>query len=166
LSLGVPIGAAPFRLCLYIVLLAAMILTVAPLTALIKRALAPWTRARIASQRAYFALLRARPATERRLKRMSETAAYITRTWSLLRMRRRNDDMERILGQVGGRPSRARKTVLRSNGITTRITPSIRKRCASATPTPADRRAIRAPNGPDLFHPIDCLRAARRSPIS
>jgi 3-oxoacyl-[acyl-carrier-protein] synthase-3 len=31
-----------------------------------------------------------------------------------------NDDMERILGQVGERPSRARRTVLRSNGIETR----------------------------------------------
>jgi 3-oxoacyl-[acyl-carrier-protein] synthase-3 len=31
-----------------------------------------------------------------------------------------NDDMERILGQLGERPSRARRTVLRSNGIETR----------------------------------------------
>ena len=31
-----------------------------------------------------------------------------------------NDDMERILGQVGGRPSRARQIVLRSNGILSR----------------------------------------------
>jgi 3-oxoacyl-[acyl-carrier-protein] synthase III len=31
-----------------------------------------------------------------------------------------NDDMERILGQAGPRPSRARRTVLRSNGIQTR----------------------------------------------
>lgn len=31
-----------------------------------------------------------------------------------------NDDMEKILGQVGARPSRARRTVLRSNGITSR----------------------------------------------
>lgn len=31
-----------------------------------------------------------------------------------------NDDMERILGQVGSRPSRARRTVLRSNGIRSR----------------------------------------------
>jgi 3-oxoacyl-[acyl-carrier-protein] synthase-3 len=31
-----------------------------------------------------------------------------------------NDDMERILGQVGDRPSRARRRVLRSNGIETR----------------------------------------------
>ncbi len=31
-----------------------------------------------------------------------------------------NEDMERILGQVGERPSRARRTVLRSNGIRSR----------------------------------------------
>ncbi|HTF90840.1 MAG TPA: beta-ketoacyl-ACP synthase III [Planctomycetota bacterium] len=31
-----------------------------------------------------------------------------------------NDDMEQILGQVGERPSRARRTVLRSNGIQSR----------------------------------------------
>lgn len=31
-----------------------------------------------------------------------------------------NDDMEAVLGQVGDRPSRARRTVLRSNGIQTR----------------------------------------------
>lgn len=31
-----------------------------------------------------------------------------------------NNDMEAILGQAGGRPSRARKIILRSNGITTR----------------------------------------------
>ena len=31
-----------------------------------------------------------------------------------------NDDMESLLGQVGERPSRARRTVLRSNGIETR----------------------------------------------
>jgi 3-oxoacyl-[acyl-carrier-protein] synthase-3 len=31
-----------------------------------------------------------------------------------------NDDMERILGQAGERPSRARRTILRSNGIKTR----------------------------------------------
>lgn len=31
-----------------------------------------------------------------------------------------NDDMERILGQAGGRPSRARRVILRGNGIHTR----------------------------------------------
>jgi hypothetical protein len=56
LALGPP-GSAGRRLvlCLYIVFLAAMILTVAPVSALIKRALAPFTRERIARERAYFA---------------------------------------------------------------------------------------------------------------
>jgi len=56
LALGPP--GAPLRrfvLCLYVIFLATMILTVAPVTALIKRILSPWTRARIARQRAYFA---------------------------------------------------------------------------------------------------------------
>jgi len=56
LRLGPP--GAPLRravLCLYVVFLATMILTVAPVTALIKRLLSPWMRARIARQRAYFA---------------------------------------------------------------------------------------------------------------
>jgi hypothetical protein len=42
-------------LCLYIVFLATMILTVAPVTAVIKRLATPWMRHRIARQRAYFA---------------------------------------------------------------------------------------------------------------
>jgi hypothetical protein len=42
-------------LCLYILFLATMILTVAPVTAVIKRLFTPWTRERIARQRAYFA---------------------------------------------------------------------------------------------------------------
>ena len=56
LALGPP--GAPLRrlvLCLYVIFLATMILTVAPVTALIKRLLSPWTRERIARQRAYFA---------------------------------------------------------------------------------------------------------------
>lgn len=42
-------------LCFYIVFLATMILTVAPVSAVIKRFLGPWMRQRIARQRAYFA---------------------------------------------------------------------------------------------------------------
>ena len=52
---------------------------------------------------------------------MTERAAYVTRTSSVLpNAPVTNDDMERILGQVGSRPSRARRLVLRSNGIQTR----------------------------------------------
>ncbi len=56
LALGPP--GSPLRrfvLGLYVVFLATMILTVAPVSAVIKRFLAPWMRQRIASQRAYFA---------------------------------------------------------------------------------------------------------------
>jgi hypothetical protein len=42
-------------LCVYILFLTAMILTVAPVTAVLKRLLAPFTQERIARQRAYFA---------------------------------------------------------------------------------------------------------------
>ena len=49
---------------------------------------------------------------------MSERGVYITRTGAFLpNAPVGNDDMERILGQVGDRPSRARRAVLRSNGI-------------------------------------------------
>ena len=56
LRLGTPKSVARrLVLCVYVVFLAAMILTVAPIGALLKRAVAPWTRERIARQRAYFA---------------------------------------------------------------------------------------------------------------
>jgi 3-oxoacyl-[acyl-carrier-protein] synthase-3 len=52
---------------------------------------------------------------------MSETQVYITRTGAFLpNAPVGNDAMERILGQVGARPSRARRAVLRSNGILSR----------------------------------------------
>ncbi len=52
---------------------------------------------------------------------MAERVAYVTRTSSLLpNAPVANDEMERLLGQVGPRPSRARRLVLRSNGIHTR----------------------------------------------
>ncbi len=52
---------------------------------------------------------------------MSDRAAYITRTAAFLpNPPVDNDAMERMLGQVGARPSRARKIVLRSNGIRSR----------------------------------------------
>lgn len=48
-------------------------------------------------------------------------SVYITQTASFLpNAPVDNDNMERILGQPGARPSRARRTVLRSNGIKTR----------------------------------------------
>lgn len=47
--------------------------------------------------------------------------AYVTRTAAFLPNDPvGNDDMERVIGQSGDRPSRARRMVLRSNGITSR----------------------------------------------
>ena len=56
-AIGAP--SSPLRrvvLCLYIVFLILMILTVVPVSAVIKRLLSPFTRERIAQQRHYFAL--------------------------------------------------------------------------------------------------------------
>ena len=48
-------------------------------------------------------------------------AVYITATGSFLpNAPVSNNDMEQVLGQVGNKPSRARRTVLRSNGIVSR----------------------------------------------
>lgn len=52
---------------------------------------------------------------------MADSAAYITATSAFLpNAPVGNEDMERILGQVGSKPSRARRTILRSNGIKSR----------------------------------------------
>jgi len=52
---------------------------------------------------------------------MSGDAVYITNLSSFLPGEAvGNDDMERMLGQVGSRPSRARRAVLRNNGIVSR----------------------------------------------
>ena len=52
---------------------------------------------------------------------MTENAVYITKAASFFpNAAVGNDDMERILGQVGPRPSRARRTILRSNKIVSR----------------------------------------------
>ena len=56
---GIGVPSSTMRravLCLYIVFLVMMILTVVPVSALIKRLLSPFTRERIAQQRHYFAL--------------------------------------------------------------------------------------------------------------
>lgn len=47
-----------------------------------------------------------------------QNAVYITNIGAFLPNEPvNNDDMEKLLGQVGNRPSRARRTILRSNGI-------------------------------------------------
>jgi len=49
------------------------------------------------------------------------TDVFLTRTGSFLPFAPvGNEEIESVLGQVGGRPSRARRIVLRSNGIETR----------------------------------------------
>lgn len=52
---------------------------------------------------------------------MSERAAYVTQAAAFLPNEPvGNDDMERVLGKIGGRESRARPIILGRNGITTR----------------------------------------------
>lgn len=70
-----------------------------------------------------------------------------------------NDDMETILGQVGARPSRARRTVLRSNGITARhyaIDPATLEPTHSNASMTAE--AVRGLVSDSFsLHDIDCL---------
>ena len=70
-----------------------------------------------------------------------------------------NDDMERILGQVGDKPSRARKIILRSNGIESRhyaIDPNtLEQNYSNATMTAAAVRALQ--NDSFSIDNIDCL---------
>jgi hypothetical protein len=110
-----------------------MILTVVPLAALIKTLLAPPDpqpdrRPKGLLQRAPRARADPRPRVN----------VYITHLSAFLpNAPVSNDDMEAVLGQVGDRPSRARRTVLRSNGIQTRhyaVDPGHGK--APRTPTP------------------------------
>ncbi len=70
-----------------------------------------------------------------------------------------NDDMESVLGQVGERPSRARRTVLRSNGIQTRYYAVDRK---THQPTHSDAELAaeavrRLANKSFAVENIDCL---------
>ena len=52
---------------------------------------------------------------------MTNNAVYIINTASFLPNKPiENNQMEQVLGQVGSKPSRARRTILRSNGIKTR----------------------------------------------
>jgi 3-oxoacyl-[acyl-carrier-protein] synthase-3 len=70
-----------------------------------------------------------------------------------------NDSIELILGQVGDRPSRARRTVLRSNGITTRYY-AVNPETGEATHSNAQltAEAVRKLTGDNfLLDDIDCL---------
>lgn len=67
-----------------------------------------------------------------------------------------NDDMEDVLGRVGGQPSRARRVVLRNNGIVSRHYALDRESgCATMSNAQLTAQAIRA-LGDDLG-PVDCL---------
>lgn len=91
---------------------------------------------------------------------MANATAYITRTGSCLpNAPVENDAMERILGQVGARASRARKAVLRSNGIRTRHyaidQETLRFNDTNAGMTAKAVRALEQPGG--ALPPIGCL---------
>jgi 3-oxoacyl-[acyl-carrier-protein] synthase III len=87
-------------------------------------------------------------------------AVYITATASFMpNAPVGNDQMERILGQLGDKPSRARRTVLRSNGIESRhyaIDPqTLKPTHSNATLTATAVRAL-AKEGVDLTQ-LECL---------
>ncbi|MBC7993600.1 MAG: beta-ketoacyl-ACP synthase III [Rhizobacter sp.] len=85
------------------------------------------------------------------------TEVFLTRTGAFLPFEPvSNDDIESVLGQVGGKPSRARRLVLRSNGIQSRHYAIDR---ATGEPAMSNAQmtaaAIRA-MGADIGH-VDCL---------
>lgn len=85
------------------------------------------------------------------------TEVFLTRTGAFLPFAPvSNDDIESVLGQVGGKPSRARRLVLRSNGIQSRHYAIDR---ATGEPAMSNAQmtaaAIRA-MGADIGH-VDCL---------
>lgn len=94
---------------------------------------------------------------------MTGNAVYITKASSFLPNEPvGNDDMERILGQAGPRPSRARKTVLRSNKIVSRYY-AIDPETLQATHTNAQlsAEAVRRLNDEQFSHEdISCLACA------
>ena len=91
---------------------------------------------------------------------MAEAPVYITSTAAFLpNAPVDNEEMERILGQVGVRPSRARRAVLRSNGIKSRHY-AIDPQTLQFTDTNAGMtaKAVRAlARGEGALPPIGCL---------
>ena len=90
------------------------------------------------------------------------SAAYITRVGAFLpNTPVGNDAMESVLGQIGDRPSRARRIILRKNGIRSRHY-AIDPRTRSATHTGAQLAAEavrRLGDGAFALDEIDCLAA-------
>jgi 3-oxoacyl-[acyl-carrier-protein] synthase-3 len=72
-----------------------------------------------------------------------------------------NDDMEKVLGMVGGKPSKARRMVLRSNGIRQRHYAMDHAGKATMTNAQLAARAIESLGSLDK---VDCLAAATSRP--
>jgi 3-oxoacyl-[acyl-carrier-protein] synthase III len=94
------------------------------------------------------------------------TDVFLTRTGSFLPFEAvGNEDIEQVLGQVGGKPSRARRIVLRSNGITSRHYAIDR---ATGRPAMSNAQlaaeAIRALGDLGAGGAIDCLAAGTSLP--
>jgi len=88
---------------------------------------------------------------------------FLTRTAAYLPLEPvGNDEIESVLGMVGGRPSRARRLVLRSNGIQTRHYALDRK---TGEPVMTNAQlAAQAVRGLGEVGPVDCLAAATTRP--
>jgi 3-oxoacyl-[acyl-carrier-protein] synthase-3 len=88
---------------------------------------------------------------------------FLTRTAAYLPLEPvGNDEIESVLGMVGGRPSRARRLVLRSNGIRTRHY-AIDRETGEPVMTNA-QLAAHAVRGLGDVGPVDCLAAATTRP--
>lgn len=91
---------------------------------------------------------------------------FITRTAAFLPFEPvDNDDMETVLGMVGGRPSRARRIILRNNGIQRRHY-AIDRATGMPAMTHAEMtaRAVRALGGADEIGVVDCLACGTSKP--
>ena len=88
---------------------------------------------------------------------------YVTATGSYLPLEPvGNEDIEKVLGMVGGKPSKARRLVLRNNGIRHRHY-AMDRTTGKATMTNA-QMAARAIEGLGLIGKVDCLAAATSMP--
>lgn len=88
---------------------------------------------------------------------------FLTRTAAYLPLEPvGNDEMESVLGMVGGKPSRARRMVLRSNGIQTRHY-ALDRQTGEPVMTNA-QLAAEAVRGLGDVGPVDCLAAATSRP--
>lgn len=91
------------------------------------------------------------------------TDVFITRSAACLPLAPiSNDDMESVLGQVGGKPSRSRRIILRNNGIVSRHYALDRE---SGEPVMTNAQlAASAIRGLGDTGPIDCLATGTSSP--